>query len=82
MPTCCAKPSTVWWARTRRHGDPEREHAAAAVRPGYGRAPAEAIRLFLTELAEEHGSVHGYVRNLGMDPRDLTATLRRHYLAD
>jgi protein-tyrosine phosphatase len=36
--------------------------------PGYGQAPAEAMRLFLTELAAEHGSVDAYARKrLGVD---------------
>jgi protein-tyrosine phosphatase len=36
--------------------------------PGYGQAPAEAMRLFLTELAAEHGSVRDYARKrLGVD---------------
>ncbi|MEX0168894.1 tyrosine-protein phosphatase [Streptomyces sp. LMG1-1-1.1] len=37
--------------------------------PGYGRAPAEIIRLFLADLRERHGSVYGYVTgHVGLDP--------------
>ncbi|MEU7144655.1 tyrosine-protein phosphatase [Nocardia sp. NPDC046473] len=48
--------------------------------PGYGRAPAEVMRLFLAALAAEHGSVRGYTTELlGVDD-DLIATLRRNLL--
>ncbi|MGK4585567.1 tyrosine-protein phosphatase [Kitasatospora sp. HPMI-4] len=37
--------------------------------PGYGRAPAELMRLFLAELAARHGSVRGYAGEvLGLGP--------------
>ncbi|MEU6674337.1 tyrosine-protein phosphatase [Streptomyces sp. NPDC046925] len=36
--------------------------------PGYGRAPEEIMRLFLSDLAASYGSVHDYaVRQLGVD---------------
>ncbi|MFB8279468.1 tyrosine-protein phosphatase [Nocardia colli] len=48
--------------------------------PGYGRAPAEVMRLFLDGLAVDHGSMHGYATNLlGVDD-DLIAALRRSLL--
>lgn len=48
--------------------------------PGYGRAPADIIRLFLSDLAAEHGSVHGYVTGrLGVGD-ELIAELRGRYL--
>ncbi|MFD6161150.1 tyrosine-protein phosphatase [Nocardia sp. NPDC060256] len=48
--------------------------------PGYGRAPAEVMRLFLAALAAEHGSVRGYTTKLlGVDD-DLVAALRRNLL--
>ncbi|MFI6166555.1 tyrosine-protein phosphatase [Nocardia sp. NPDC051052] len=48
--------------------------------PGYGRAPAAVMRLFLDALTAEHGSVHGYTTDLlGVDA-DLIAALRRNLL--
>jgi len=42
--------------------------------PGYGQAPAEVMRLFLTQLAAGHGSVHGYATSrLGVDHELITA---------
>ncbi|MGW0806066.1 tyrosine-protein phosphatase [Nonomuraea sp. NPDC002799] len=48
--------------------------------PGYGRAPAEIMRLFLADLTAAHGSVQGYVtERLGLD-EELTLELRRRLL--
>ncbi|ORT56761.1 tyrosine-protein phosphatase [Streptomyces sp. CB03238] len=48
--------------------------------PGYGRAPADVMRLFLAALAERHGSVCGYATGLlGVDD-DLVAALRENLL--
>ncbi|MFI9405081.1 tyrosine-protein phosphatase [Nocardia sp. NPDC052316] len=48
--------------------------------PGYGRAPAEVMRLFLAALAAEHGSVRRYTtERLGIDD-DAIAALRRNLL--
>lgn len=48
--------------------------------PGYGRAPAEVMRLFLDALAAEHGSARGYTTKLlGVDD-ELIAALRRNLL--
>ncbi|MER5183333.1 tyrosine-protein phosphatase [Streptomyces sp. NPDC002896] len=48
--------------------------------PGYGRAPAEVIRLFIADLAARHGSVHGYATSrLGVDD-ELIAKLRDRLL--
>ncbi|WP_283136620.1 tyrosine-protein phosphatase [Rhizohabitans arisaemae] len=48
--------------------------------PGFGRAPAEIMRLFLVGLAAEHGSVHGYARDrLGVD-EELINTLKKRLL--
>ena len=48
--------------------------------PGYGRAPAEVIQLFLADLAARHGSVHRYATDqLGVTP-ELTARLRDRLL--
>lgn len=56
-------------------------HPERALRwPAYGRAPAEIIRLFLTDLAAEHGSVRGYATDqLGVDDA-LIAELRGRLL--
>jgi protein-tyrosine phosphatase len=44
--------------------------------PGYGTAPAEAMRLFLQRLTAEHGSVEGYVTGaVGVRP-ETVAKLR------
>ncbi|MGW5778302.1 tyrosine-protein phosphatase [Streptomyces sp. NPDC003863] len=46
--------------------------------PGYGRAPADVIRLFLADLRERYGSVHGYVTgHVGLDPEVVTALRSR-----
>ncbi|MFC0601093.1 tyrosine-protein phosphatase [Streptomyces palmae] len=48
--------------------------------PGYGRAPAEVMRLFLAALNERYGSIHGYVTGtLGVDETTIE-TLRRNLL--
>ncbi|MGW6495134.1 tyrosine-protein phosphatase [Nonomuraea angiospora] len=50
--------------------------------PGYGRAPAEIMRLFLADLAAAHGSVRGYVtERLGVE-EELISELRARYLHD
>jgi protein-tyrosine phosphatase len=49
--------------------------------PGYGTAPASAMRLFLEEINIKYGSITGYgVAELDVD-EDLIATLRRQLLA-
>ncbi|MFJ6216310.1 tyrosine-protein phosphatase [Streptomyces sp. NPDC092296] len=46
--------------------------------PSYGRAPAQVMRLFLADLAAEHGSVRGYVvERLGADEELITALRER-----
>lgn len=48
--------------------------------PGYGRAPAEVMRVFLADLAARYGSVHGYASEvLGAD-QDLVTALRGQLL--
>ncbi|MEV8474219.1 tyrosine-protein phosphatase [Streptomyces sp. NPDC051173] len=48
--------------------------------PGYGRAPAEIMRLFLADLSTRYGSVRGYAaERLGVDG-DLVAALRGRLL--
>jgi protein-tyrosine phosphatase len=49
--------------------------------PGYGRAPADVMRLFLADLAARHGSVRGYAaERLGVSDARVDS-LRRRYLA-
>ncbi|UNO41513.1 tyrosine-protein phosphatase [Streptomyces sp. MST-110588] len=47
--------------------------------PGYGRAPADIMRLFLAALADAHGSVHHYAANL-LHADDTLVTTLRHTL--
>jgi protein-tyrosine phosphatase len=48
--------------------------------PGYGRAPAEIMRLFLADLASAYGSVHAYaIDQLGLDELPI-AQLRNRML--
>jgi protein-tyrosine phosphatase len=48
--------------------------------PGYGRAPAELIRIVLAELVAEHGSIHRYAtERLALDD-DVLAALRTRLL--
>ncbi|MCA6091158.1 tyrosine-protein phosphatase [Streptomyces sp. SCA3-4] len=59
-----------------RAGHPGREPAW----PGFGRAPADVMRLFLAALADQHGSVRGYATDLlGVDDALIDA-LRRNLL--
>ncbi|MEW9550123.1 tyrosine-protein phosphatase [Nonomuraea sp. NPDC050783] len=63
-------------------GDWLKRHPDADMWPGFGLAPAEAMRLFLTELAARHGSVERYVtRAVGLPPAAID-DLRRHLLTD
>ncbi|WP_316742767.1 tyrosine-protein phosphatase [Streptomyces sp. MK7] len=49
--------------------------------PGYGRAPASVMRLFLTALKQRYGSVESYVANaLDLDAEALATALRTHLL--
>lgn len=49
--------------------------------PGYGRAPAEVMRLFLAALTREHGSVRDYAADLLGADDTLVAALRENLLA-
>jgi protein-tyrosine phosphatase len=61
-----------WWAR---------HPGGTALWPGYGQAPPELMRVFLTELVGRHGSVRDYaVNRLGVDDSLITA-LRTHLLS-
>ncbi|GAA2213073.1 tyrosine-protein phosphatase [Nonomuraea monospora] len=59
-----------------------RRHPDAPLWPGFGLAPAEAMRLFLTDLTARHGSAEAYVKGvLRLSPAAI-AELRRHLLTD
>jgi protein-tyrosine phosphatase len=57
--------------------DRRASHPGAAIRwPGFGRAPGEVMRLFLSDLDAAYGSVSEYaIEHLGAD-RELIAALR------
>ncbi|MFE4335827.1 tyrosine-protein phosphatase [Streptomyces sp. NPDC056831] len=48
--------------------------------PGYGKAPADVMRLFLADLAATHGSVRDYTAELLGADEELVAALRRNLL--
>ncbi|MFE9995071.1 tyrosine-protein phosphatase [Streptomyces avermitilis] len=48
--------------------------------PGYGRAPADVMRLFLDALTHQHGSMADYARDLLRIDEGLIAALRRNLL--
>ncbi|MFC5823134.1 tyrosine-protein phosphatase [Nonomuraea insulae] len=57
-------------------------HPDAPMWPGFGLAPAETMRLFLTDLTARHGSIERYVtRVLQLSPAAI-AELRRHLLTE
>ncbi|GAA0801434.1 tyrosine-protein phosphatase [Spirilliplanes yamanashiensis] len=59
------------------------EHLAKAdptpVTPRYFECPADAMQLFLDDLRTKHGSVEGYVRDIGVTEEQVAA-LRSHLL--
>ncbi|MGW4795455.1 tyrosine-protein phosphatase [Nonomuraea sp. NPDC004297] len=59
-----------------------RRHPGTPLWPGFGLAPAEAMRIFLTELTARHGSVETYVTQVIGLPPAAVAELRRHLLTD
>ncbi|WP_188189090.1 tyrosine-protein phosphatase [Nonomuraea sp. SYSU D8015] len=62
--------------------DWRRRHPEAAMWPGFGLAPAETMRLFLSDLAERHGSVETYVTEvLGVSPATISE-LQAHLLTE
>lgn len=48
--------------------------------PHYGKAPASVMQVFLTELAQRHGSVRGYVADYLGVPDAVVSDLRTRYL--
>ncbi|MFI6925087.1 tyrosine-protein phosphatase [Nonomuraea spiralis] len=57
-------------------------HPDAPMWPGFGLAPAQAMRLFLDDLTERHGSVQGYVTDVLQVDRATVAGLRENLLTD
>ncbi|GGN28287.1 GNAT family N-acetyltransferase [Streptomyces fuscichromogenes] len=59
----------------------ERNDGRAPAWPGFGRAPASVMRLFLASLAARYGSTEEYVTQaLGLDPNALRESLRTSLL--
>jgi protein-tyrosine phosphatase len=52
----------------------------ALLWPHYGKAPAAAMRVFLTELEQRHGSVRGYVTDYLGVPDAVISELRARYV--
>ncbi|MEV0233817.1 tyrosine-protein phosphatase [Nonomuraea sp. NPDC050786] len=62
--------------------DWRRRHPDAPMWPGFGLAPAEAMRFFLTDLTARHGSIERYVTQvLNVSPATI-AELRDHLLTE
>ncbi|MEO3873236.1 tyrosine-protein phosphatase [Nonomuraea sp. B12E4] len=62
--------------------DWRRRHPGASLWPGFGLAPAEAMRFFLTDLTLRHGSIEKYVTDvLNVSPATITE-LRGHLLTE
>ncbi|MEV4390974.1 tyrosine-protein phosphatase [Nonomuraea sp. NPDC049607] len=62
--------------------DRHTRHPDALMWPGFGQAPAQAMRLFLDDLIERHGSVERYVTGVLQVERSTIAELRRNLLTD
>ncbi|GAA2839434.1 hypothetical protein GCM10020220_030460 [Nonomuraea rubra] len=59
-----------------------RRHPDAPLWPGFGLAPAEAMRLFLADLAARHGSAEAYVREVLQLSSAAVSELRGHLLTE
>ncbi|MGW0806122.1 tyrosine-protein phosphatase [Nonomuraea sp. NPDC002799] len=62
--------------------DWSRRHPDAPLWPGFGQAPAEAMRFFLTDMTRRHGSVENYVTDVLQLGPATVAELRRHLLTE
>lgn len=51
----------------------------AVASPQYFECPAEAMQIFLDDLRDKHGSVEGYVKDIGLTAEQVTA-MRDHLL--
>lgn len=59
-----------------------RRHPDGTLWPGFGLAPAEAMRLFLTDLRARHNSIESYAtKRLGLGAGPITE-LRQHLLTN
>lgn len=61
--------------------DWRRRHPDAPMWPGFGMAPAETMRFFLTDLAGRHGSVEAYVTDVLRVSPAMVGELRAHLLS-
>ena len=59
-----------------------RRHPGAPLWPGFGLAPAEAMRFFLADLTARHGSVERYVTRELKISAETISELRTHLLTD
>ncbi|SEG79186.1 protein-tyrosine phosphatase [Nonomuraea solani] len=59
-----------------------RRHPGAPLWPGFGLAPAEAMRHFLTDLTARHGSPETYVTKILQISPETIAELRTHLLTE
>ncbi|TMS00449.1 tyrosine-protein phosphatase [Nonomuraea basaltis] len=62
--------------------DWRRRHPDAPMWPGFGLAPAEAMRFFLADLALRHGSVEQYVTQILQVTPATIGELRDHLLSE
>jgi protein-tyrosine phosphatase len=62
--------------------DWRKRHKDAPVWPGFGLAPAEAMRLFLADLTSRHGSIERYVSDVLQVDRATIAELRANLLTE
>ncbi|MGP3936512.1 tyrosine-protein phosphatase [Nonomuraea sp. KM88] len=59
-----------------------RRHPGTSPWPGFGLAPAETMRLFLTDLVHRHGSVEAYADQVLGLAQDTVDELRDHLLTE
>jgi protein-tyrosine phosphatase len=59
-----------------------KRHPDAPMWPGFGLAPAETMRLFLSDLASRHGSVETYVTQVLQISPATIGRLREHLLTE
>ncbi|TDC00638.1 tyrosine-protein phosphatase [Nonomuraea longispora] len=69
-------------ATDRFRADRSRRNPGDSTWPGFGMAPAEAMRLFLTDLTHRHGSVEAYTGQVLGIAQDTVDELRDHFLTE
>lgn len=62
--------------------DWRKRHPEDPIWPGFGLAPAEAMRLFLADLSARHGSIERYVSQVLQVDRGTIAELRENLLTE